>query len=559
MTPRSAKPTAPGGAAPRAVTLAAAHARLAQWTLTVYAATALVVATLLLATLLTEKTHSEEQLEGNLRTAVTDRSHALRRYLDLLSAELVRLGSRSEIESADHDDAPERRLLELAHKKSTLFDVGVAILDRDGNLIWCEPHNFLPENASFHSAPWFSKAVASEEVQVVPVAPERKDALIYVVAPAMHDERLGGVVLGAIDLSRRSLGTLRSTPPLTTAFVLTHEGAVVYPADARGLSTNPALMTWLTKPREHAESMHLELGGEAMVVASAPLVGTELSYALLTPESVLFAKTRHRLYLRASVGLVLVVAPFVMLVLLLRRALKIFRRSEQEAVERERLELLGEASNLIAHEVRNALNGLRVGLDLVLKPDARGGGAHERIVRQLRDEMQRLADFTSELMLFSKGIVVHPVHLDLAESVVKFSELSLDLAAEAGCRLEVKVERAPLMAKVDPALLRVVVGNLIGNALDALSSADAPREGEVSVVLDSEPGLARLRVMDNGPGVPVPVRSKLFQPFSTTKPSGTGLGLFLSRRIAQAHGGDLVLQDSAKGAAFLLTLPAEVS
>jgi signal transduction histidine kinase len=64
-----------------------------------------------------------------------------------------------------------------------------------------------------------------------------------------------------------------------------------------------------------------------------------------------------------------------------------------------------------------------------------------------------------------------------------------------------------------------------------------------------------LRAADDGPGVSAAVRAKLFEPFVTGKPSGVGIGLALSRKIARAHGGDLVLEPSARGASFLFTLP----
>ena len=129
MLETKAKATGKSEAKPEAaVTLAAAHARLAQWALTVYVGTAIVISALLVAALVTEMAHDEDQLENALHSAAIDRSYALRRYLDLLTAELSRLGARSEIQNEDNDDSPERKLLELSHKGSTLFDVGVAIL-----------------------------------------------------------------------------------------------------------------------------------------------------------------------------------------------------------------------------------------------------------------------------------------------------------------------------------------------------------------------------------------------------------------------------------------------
>jgi C4-dicarboxylate-specific signal transduction histidine kinase len=101
-------------------------------------------------------------------------------------------------------------------------------------------------------------------------------------------------------------------------------------------------------------------------------------------------------------------------------------------------------------------------------------------------------------------------------------------------------------------LLQIVVGNLVSNALDAVASSNPPR---LVVALGESRGHAQLRVEDNGAGVNEALRERLFEPFVTGKPSGVGMGLSISRRIARAHGGDLSLEAKDSGAAFLLTLP----
>src|SRR5262245_52739540 len=428
-----------------------------------------------------------------LRAAAVDRSYTLRRYLDLLTAELARLGSRSEIESGDNDTAPERELLELAHKRSTLFDVGVAILDREGAVVWSEPRAFLANGTSFHDAPWFAGASALREPRIVPVTPGRADSLLYVVAPAFSNGTYNGLVLGAVDLGQRSLSEKDDRLAQATTLVTTRDGTVIYPPVAPAFVNEASYLKFIKAPPVAAASSRIKVGGEPWVVAASHLPGTELVYVLASPEATLFSKLRQRMALRIAAGIILVVPPLWMLVLMLRRALRVFRQSEQETVERERLQLLADASNLIAHEVRNALNGLKVGLDLLLHGDrSKDDSRQQRIVRQLRDEMQRLAEFTGELMLFSKGIVPKPVRVDLADCVPKLSELSLELASEAGCEIDVRVERAPVWARVDPALLRVVLGNLIGNALDVLASkAESP--GHVRILLDADGSEARVR------------------------------------------------------------------
>ena len=123
---------------------------------------------------------------------------------------------------------------------------------------------------------------------------------------------------------------------------------------------------------------------------------------------------------------------------------------------------------------------------------------------------------------------------------------------ESKVALTVTVPEAPVRVHADAALVHVVVSNLIGNAIDALAVAPS---GHVRISLEQRGDLAVLRAADDGPGVAAAVRAKLFEPFVTGKPSGVGIGLALSRKIARAHGGDLVLEPSATGASFLFTLP----
>ena len=94
--------------------------------------------------------------------------------------------------------------------------------------------------------------------------------------------------------------------------------------------------------------------------------------------------------------------------------------------------------------------------------------------------------------------------------------------------------------------------NLFTNAAQAM-----PQGGRIEVAAEAVPsaGAASIRVHDDGPGIPVEVRHRLFEALFTTKAKGSGLGLALCRRIAEAHGGSIQLAPSDKGAAFVLVLP----
>ncbi|HEU4382870.1 MAG TPA: ATP-binding protein, partial [Anaeromyxobacteraceae bacterium] len=94
--------------------------------------------------------------------------------------------------------------------------------------------------------------------------------------------------------------------------------------------------------------------------------------------------------------------------------------------------------------------------------------------------------------------------------------------------------------------LRQVLLNLVKNGAEAAGSG-----GRVTVRVESSPEAVEVAVADDGPGIPAEARARLFEPFFTTKPSGTGLGLAVSRSIARAHGGDLALRTGDAGGAIL--------
>jgi signal transduction histidine kinase len=103
--------------------------------------------------------------------------------------------------------------------------------------------------------------------------------------------------------------------------------------------------------------------------------------------------------------------------------------------------------------------------------------------------------------------------------------------------------------------IEAVLHNLLANAIDALKLRPGDRAIRIVAAPDA-PGLVRIGVEDNGPGIAAEVGDALFDPFVTTKPRGTGLGLAISRSIVDAHGGRLWHEARTPGSAFAFTLPA---
>ncbi len=123
--------------------------------------------------------------------------------------------------------------------------------------------------------------------------------------------------------------------------------------------------------------------------------------------------------------------------------------------------------------------------------------------------------------------------------------------------IEVEQAIAPGVPPVfcDPDQMTQVLANLLLNAQQALEGEPQPRPVRINAAADGE--MVAIEVADNGPGIPVDLRSRVFDPFFTTKPAGagTGIGLAVSRGIVEAHGGSLTLAATDRGACFVLRLP----
>src|SRR5262249_2747911 len=147
--------------------------------------------------------------------------------------------------------------------------------------------------------------------------------------------------------------------------------------------------------------------------------------------------------------------PLALFLLLFRRTLRGFLEAQVQAARDERLKLLGEAANLIAHEIKNSLNGLQVGLELVARPER-----SDRTLAAMRTEISRLSGFTSKLLSFSKGVTPRPAPMDLGAFTRKLATLFEELVTEAGVTLDLDVAEEPVLVRADASLVHVVVSNL---------------------------------------------------------------------------------------------------
>jgi two-component system sensor histidine kinase HydH len=230
----------------------------------------------------------------------------------------------------------------------------------------------------------------------------------------------------------------------------------------------------------------------------------------------------------------------------------------EERLSRIRTERLAQLGNLLAgfaHEVRNPLSTIGLNLQLVLEefrePETpRDKRTHKRL-SVVEAEVRRLQKILEEFLGFARAPEPRLAPIDLnqrLQALVEFHEpefagqgLSLRFYPVAGLE--------PVLADWDH--LQAAFVNLLRNAKDA-----TPAGGQVLVSTAREPGFVLLRVTDTGAGIAPELQPRVFDPYFSTKKSGTGLGLPTVRRVAAEHGGSLQLESEVgKGTQFTLRLP----
>jgi signal transduction histidine kinase len=497
--------------------------------------------------------------------------------------------------------------------KSQVFTGGVLLLDRAGAVLWTEPPGLPWLRGTFsHLAPIAAVYATRQGVTSGVLGRDglQADPHVVVGVPIQDDDGdLQGVLAGVIDLGTSDLGDILGA-------VSTAQGRFVEVVDQHGMvlgSTDPARVLGRAEPFPTNGEDPMYAAVTLRHVPWRVIAGQPPSFALAS------ARQIQRALLGMGLAILLAVAVVAVPILngfvgslrrltsaaetmtrgdlsqpvtvgerrdefaTLARAfeqmrvelgrsraalehrleereelIRLLRRSNDELhstqgrlIEAERFAAIGELSAAVAHGMRNPVAGIKLGAQLVseeLTPEHRLYPNVSEIIK----EADRIEGWIRALLDFAKPFEPHPERQRITLIVEHAASSLRKRMAAQGIDLVVDLPPELPEGNLDRAQMEQVMLTLLSNAIDAM-----PTGGRITVVGRADDGRTlRLDVLDTGPGIDPGRLERVFELFYTTKPSGTGLGLAVAKKIVESHHGTIsVASEPGSGARFTIELP----
>jgi signal transduction histidine kinase len=231
------------------------------------------------------------------------------------------------------------------------------------------------------------------------------------------------------------------------------------------------------------------------------------------------------------------------------------QRFERESQRAQHFALLGRLAAGVSHELRNPLGAAMLHMDLLeeelRQPSPDSAVELAQTLAEIRTQLAHLEDLVQDrLALVRVGQLVRTPQ-DLGVAIQDWATAWQDLAVASGVRLQVEGVEPLGQVAFHPTTLYRALLNLVQNALDAMEPG-----GTLSVRGQATATQVQLHVQDTGVGIPAAQRARIFEPLYTTKPGGSGLGLYIVQEIMAAHAGHVtVASEEGQGTTLTLTLP----
>lgn len=499
--------------------------------------------------------NAREEVLDHLSNQAHLQADALGVHLELLEAELRRLANHPRLVPADGAAALEVSVLDNALHHTPLFSEGVALLTPSGLRVWSDPPEMSLGEAPLETRPWFRR-VLTERLSDIDLL-EGEGSPLVVAVPVIRAERVVGLLVGELRAGARPLPGVRSKGT-DLALLMGQDGKLL-------LSQLPPDFTWTPELASRVRALTespgpLLVNGSRMLGAAAPIsIPTGVSgmvLAVLEDEERDTALLRRRFLGQLLFHITLLGGTVLLYTLLLRRSYRALLAAEERLRHQETMAALGSASQLIAHEVKNALNGIQAALSL-LRPASSSG---EVALPALRAQVSRLGHLARSLLSFGAPRAIMSRRTCELRLLVEDALQSVRLLPEAeDVPVDVSLSDG-LTVHADAALVVAAIDNLLRNAIEAGAVArDTGLRPSpwVRVRLTREGNEAVLTVEDNAGGVDPTLEPRLWEPFATARAKGVGLGLPMARAAVESHGGSLAYTRLPDGSRFTLRLPLE--
>ena len=216
---------------------------------------------------------------------------------------------------------------------------------------------------------------------------------------------------------------------------------------------------------------------------------------------------------------------------------------------------LGEVTASFAHEVRNPINNIFTGLQLLainLPPD----DPNQKNIARLEEDCERLTSLVKSSLIFVRPMEYKPESINLGQLIPNLLERWRSRLVKLNIKYQVQADQSVPPMEGDYRALEQVFTNLINNAIEAMESTGGMLSLKIRLANegDEQPHI-EVSISDTGPGIPAELREKIFEPFFTTKQHGTGLGLAIVKRIVTAHKGSIYVNSILGGTNFVIQFP----
>ena len=234
-----------------------------------------------------------------------------------------------------------------------------------------------------------------------------------------------------------------------------------------------------------------------------------------------------------------------------RRLERLQRRTRRS----ERLVELGTLTAGLAHEIKNPLSTIQLNLQLLREDLLPESPAYEKLVSRLstvQKETTRLRDILDEFLRFAGKLEIDKKPIDVNRLIEELVDFFTPQAQLHRVQLRINPANQPMTVLLDERLIKQAMLNLMLNAVQAMP----PDGGEIILSIRRDPNEAVIEIADSGAGIATEAISRVFDAYYSTKKSGVGLGLPITRRIIEEHGGSLtVSSEVGKGSTFTIRLP----